>query len=135
MEKVRVNVAKTPNGYCANIDIIDGFIVAVTGTVIDLKREVNESIAFYVDCAKKDNEEYPAVFNTSYELEYKFTIESLLYFYKKIIGFSALEHLTGINQKQLNHYASGICKPLPKQAKKIETALHQLGQDLIAVSL
>ena len=135
MEKVRVNVAKTPNGYCANIDIIDGFIVAVSGTVIDLKREVNESIAFYVDCVKKDNEEYPAVFNTRYELEYKFTIESLLYFYKKIIGFSALEHLTGINQRQLNHYASGICKPLPKQAKKIETALHQLGLDLIAVSL
>lgn len=135
MKKVRVNVAKTPEGYCANLDIIDGFVVAVTGTVIDLKREVIESIEFYVDCAKKDNEEYPAVFDTSYELEYKFTIESLLHFYKKIIGFSALEHLTGINQRQLNHYASGVSKPLPKQAKKIETAFHRLGQDLMAVSV
>lgn len=135
MKKVRVNVAKTPDGFCANLDIIDGFIVAVTGSVVDLKREVIESIEFYVDCAKKDNEEYPAVFDTVYELEYKFTIESLLFFYKKIIGFSALEQLTGINQRQLNHYASGLSKPLPKQAKKIETAFHRLGQDLLAVSV
>lgn len=135
MRKVRVNVAKTPEGYCASLDILDGFIVAVTGTAVDLKREVVESIKFYVDCAKKDKEEYPAVFDTAYELEYKFTIESLLYFYKKIIGFSALEHLTGINQRQLNHYASGVSKPLPKQAKKIEAAFHRLGQDLMAVSV
>jgi hypothetical protein len=135
MKRVRVNVAKTPEGYCANLDIIDGFIVAVTGTIVDLKREVVESIEFYVDCAKKDNEEYPSVLDTAYELEYKFTVESLLYFYKKIIGFSALEHLTGINQRQLNHYATGVSKPLPKQAKKIETAFHRLGQDLMAVSV
>ena len=135
MKKVKVNVAKTPEGYCANLDIIDGFIVAVTGTVVDLKREVIESIEFYVDCAKKDNEKYPSVFDAEYELEYKFTVESLLYFYKKIIGFSALEQLTGINQRQLNHYASGVSKPLPKQAKKIEMAFHRLGQDLMAVSI
>lgn len=135
MKKIRVNVAKTPEGYCANLDIIDGFIVAVTGTVLDLKREVIESIEFYVDCAKKDKEKYPSVFDAEYELEYKFTVESLLYFYKKIIGFSALEQLTGINQRQLNHYASGVSKPLPKQAKKIETAFHRLGQDLMDVSI
>lgn len=135
MKKIKVNVAKTPEGYCATLDIIDGFIVAVTGTFIDLKREVIESIEFYVECAKKDNEAYPAVFDTAYALEYKFTVESLLYFYKKIIGFSALEHLTGINQRQLNHYASGVSKPQPKQAKKIEMAFHQLGRDLMDISV
>ena len=72
MEKVKVNVAKTPNGYCATLDIIDGFIVAVTGTVVDLKREVIESIEFYVECAVKDGDEYPTVFDVPYELEYIF---------------------------------------------------------------
>lgn len=135
MEKVKVNVAKTPDGYCATVDLIDGFIVGVKGTVIDLQRELTESINFYVNCAKIDNEKYPAVFDGDYEFEYKFTIESLLYFYKKIIGFSALEHLTGINQRQLNHYASGVSKPLPRQSKRIEKAFHQLGKDLLAVSI
>ena len=135
MKKARVNVAKPPEGYCANLDIIDGFIVAVSGTVLNLKREVIGSIEFYVDCAKKDKEKYPSVFDEEYEMEYKFTVESLLYFYKKIIGFSALEQLTGINQRQLNHYSSGVSKPLPKQAKNIEMAFHRLGQDLMDVSI
>jgi len=30
------------------------------------------------------------------------------------------------NQKQLQHYATGIRKPRPLQAKKIEAALHKL---------
>ncbi|MEI8084647.1 MAG: hypothetical protein WCG93_00390 [Paludibacter sp.] len=135
MKKVKVNVEKTPNGYCANLDIIDGFVVAVTGSFVDLKREVIESIHFYIECAKKDKDKYPAVFDGEYELDYKFTVESLLHFYKKIIGFSALEMLTGINQRQLNHYASGVSKPLPRQAKKIEVAFHQLGKDLLSVSV
>jgi len=134
MEIIKVNVAKTPEGYCATLDIIDGFIVACNGTFMDLKQELIDSIEFYVDCAKKDKEEYPNVLDKEYEFEYKFTIESLLFFYKKIIGFSALEHLTGIKQRQLNHYASGVI-PRPKQAKKIENAIHQLGQDLMAVSI
>src|ERR1035437_2375766 len=81
MKKVKVNVAKTPEGYCANLDIIDGFIVAVTGTVVDLKREVIESIEFYVDCAKKDKEKYPSIFDTEYELEYRFKVEKILFFF------------------------------------------------------
>ena len=72
MKKIRVNVSKTPEGYCANLDILDGFIVAASGTVVDLKREVIESIEFYVDCAKKDKEKYPSVLDAEYELEYKF---------------------------------------------------------------
>lgn len=38
MEKVRVQVAKTPEGYCATVDILPGFIVAVTGDFSELKK-------------------------------------------------------------------------------------------------
>ena len=57
--------------------------MAVTGTVVDLKREVIDSIEFYVDCAKKDKEKYPSVFDTEYELEYKCTVESVIDFLRK----------------------------------------------------
>ena len=55
--------------------------------------------------------------------------------YCKIFTKSALEHLTGINQKQLWHYANGLSKPRPAQVKKIERALHQLGEELISLEL
>ena len=53
MKKVKVNVAKTDIGYCANLDSIDGFDVAVSGSFVDLKREVIESIDFYIVSAPK----------------------------------------------------------------------------------
>lgn len=135
MEKVEVRVGKTPKGYCAGIDILPGWVVAVTGTFSDLKKEIAESIQFYIDCAKKDGDSYPEVFDGEYELVYKFDIESLLSFYEKILSRAALERITGINQKQLSHYACGRSKPRPEQAKKIENALHKLGQDLLAISV
>ena len=120
MEKVRVQVAKTPEGYCATVDILPGFIVAVD---------------FYVKCAKADGDVYPEVLNQEYEFEYKFDVESLLFFYEKILSKAALERLTGINQKQLSHYACGRSKPRPAQAQKIVNALHTLGRDLLAISV
>lgn len=135
MENFKVNVAKTPNGYCASMDALPGWIVAVTGSFQELKKEVIESIDFYVECAVKDGDEYPAALAGDYSLSYHFDIESLLYFYDGIITRAALSRLTGINQKQLSHYANGNSRPRPLQAKKIVEALHLLGDDLKAVSV
>jgi len=56
-------------------------------------------------------------------------------YYNKIFTNVALERITGINQKLLHHYSSGLKKPRAMQRKKIETALHRLGNELLAVRL
>jgi len=48
---------------------------------------------------------------------------------------AALERITGINQKQIQHYASGIKRPRPEQLKKIEVAFKKLGAELASVEL
>ncbi len=135
MEKIIIEVGKTSNGYCASCPLLEGWVVAVTGNFDELKKEVLESIDFYVECAKEDGDEYPAVFDTEYTIEYKFDIESLLYFYRKVFTKAALEHITGINQKQISNYACGRAKPRKEQADKIVNALHNLAQELMAVSV
>ncbi|MCK9304710.1 MAG: hypothetical protein PHP30_07335 [Bacteroidales bacterium] len=135
MEKVVVNISKTEKGYCANLDIIEGFIVAVSGSFADLKKEVEKSVEFYIDCARKDGEFYPQVFDMQFEYEYKFDIESLLYFYDGIISGVTLSKLTGINEKQLSRYRVGASKPRKEQAIKIVNAFHRIGNDLLSVSL
>jgi hypothetical protein len=62
-------------------------------------------------------------------------MESLLNYYKGIFTNDALERITGINQKQLQHYASGYRKPREAQVKKIQTVLHQLGGELMSIEL
>ncbi|WP_455996906.1 hypothetical protein [Phocaeicola barnesiae] len=135
MDKVVIETARTENGYSGACELLPGWIVASSGNFENFKKEVVDSIRFYVDCAKKDGEEYPAVFDGEYELVYKFDVQSLLLYYQGIFSFSALQTITGINQKQLAHYAAGRSKPRPQQAEKIAKGLHDLAKDLMSVTV
>ena len=73
--------------------------------------------------------------NGTYTMRYKFDAESVLNFYRGIFTNAALERITGINQKQIQHYASGLKKPRPAQLKKIESAFRKLGNELLALEL
>ena len=135
MEKVIVNVAKTPTGYSASIDILPGWVLGTAGSFDKFKKELQESVDIFVEWAKEDCEAYPTVFDGEYAFEYKFNIESLLYCYNGILSRSALSRLTGINEKQLRHYACGRSHPRQAQKVKIIEGLHRLGNELLAVSV
>ena len=135
MEKVIVNVAKTQNGYSASIDILPGWILGTSGSFDEFKKELQESIDIFVEWAKEDGDEYPGVFDGEYCFEYKFNVESLLHCYNGILSHAALSRLTGINEKQLGHYACGRSRPRQAQKVKIIKGLHRLGNELLAVSV
>lgn len=135
MERIIMNVARTENGYSCTCDLLPGWVVAKSGDFENFKKYVNESVDFYLECAKEDNVEYPAVFDGEYEIVYKFDVQSLLEYFRGIFSFSALQTITGINQKQLCHYASGVSKPRKEQAKKIADGLHRLAKELESVTV
>ncbi|MCD7978106.1 MAG: hypothetical protein LUG51_13485 [Tannerellaceae bacterium] len=135
MEKVLITVTKTDNGYAAICELLEGWVVTVTGNFTQLQQQIKQSIEQYIDWAKEDSEPYSPIFDSSYELIYKFDIQSLLCFYEKIFTKAALEHMTGINQKQLSHYACGRSKPRRAQEEKIINSLHELGRELLAISI
>lgn len=66
---------------------------------------------------------------------YDFDVATLLDYYRGIFSFSALQAITGINQKQLAHYASGVSSPRPKQVEKIKTGLRRLAKDIEMVTV
>ena len=135
MTKVTINTARTERGYSGSCDLLSGWIVACSGSFSEFKKEVEDSIQFYVDCSKEDNVDYPSVFDGDYELEYKFDVQSLLLFYQGIFSYSALENITGINQKQLSHYAAGRSKPRKQQSEKIAKGLKTLAEEMMCITL
>ena len=135
MEKVIVNVGKTPQGYSASIDILPGWVLGMSGSFADFKKELQESIDTYIGWAKEDKDEYPAIFDGEYEFEYKFNIESLLYCYDGILSRAAISRITGINERQLGHYICGRSRPRNQQKLKIVNGFHQLGKELLSVSV
>ena len=125
----------TESGFCCMCDLLPGWTVSGSKDFNRFKAYVQESVDFYIDCAKKDGDPYPTVFDDEYEIVYQFDTCGLLNYYKNILPFSGLQHITGINQKQLAHYAAGRSKPRPQQAKKIENGLHAFAEELKTVTV
>lgn len=132
---ILINTARTEHGYSGACDLLPGWVVAHTGSFEDFKREVRESIDFYVECAREDGRNYPVFLDGDYVVEYRFDVQSLLLFYQGIFSYSALEHITGINQKQLAHYAAGRSKPRAAQTVKIANGLRNLAEEMMSITV
>ena len=53
----------------------------------------------------------------------------------KEINVSSFARSIGMNESLLRKYKSGITKPSPKQLKRIESAIHELGHKMKKVKL
>lgn len=134
MEKIVVDVYYTGSNYCAHSPMLLG-CVSTAATLSDIKTNIREAIEFHVESSLQDCDTIPEVFRGEYELEFKLSIEALLNAYSDVFTKAALSRITGINQRQLWHYASGIKKPRPLQRKRIEDGLHRLGKELLNIEV
>lgn len=132
MKKISIIIERGKDQYAAYAADIPG-IYGAGNTPQEAKESVIDAIKLFIkhNQAKK----IPAALRGEHELVYSFDTQSLLNYYKGIFTKSGLEKLTGINQKQLQHYSSGLKKPRPAQVKKIKEALHSLGSELMAVDM
>jgi predicted RNase H-like HicB family nuclease len=134
MEKVLVSVELSENNYSAYLDQLPG-CVSTGKTFEELKKNIQEAIEFHLDTSREFNDEISSVFDGDFELVYKFDTSSLLQHYRGIFTNSALERITGINQRQLQRYATGESKPRAAQVEKIANAFHSIGRELLIVEL
>ncbi len=131
MKTLKAILSKGSDDFGAWFENLEGVYGAGT-TVAEAKKNLIDGLALYV----KHNQDAPAwLKNENYKIIYKFDAESILNYYRGIFTNAALERITGINQRQIHHYASGAKRPRAQQLKKIETALHELGRELMAVKL
>lgn len=134
MKKVTVVIERAENNFSAYVQDVDG--ITATGESIDeIKSSIINAIEEYKSACKNLGLEVPAELKGDYEIAFELDIQSFLMIYQGIFTKSGLEKLTGINQKQLWHYANGVTKPRQAQRQKIESALHRLGNELLSLSL
>lgn len=134
MKNLKIIIERAENNYSAYIDGIDG-IIATGKTVDEIKKNMITAIDAFIEECSELGCEIPEELQGDFELTFKMDVQSLLDFYSNIFTKAGLERITGINQKQLWHYASGNRHPRPEQALKLETALHKLGEELLSISL
>ncbi len=130
MKTVKIIIERSKDMYSAYAENIEG-IYGGGDTVAEAKQSIIDAIKLF----KKYNTSVPAILKSRYDFVYKFDTQSFLNYYKGIFTNASLERITGINQRQLQHYATGLKKPRTAQTKKIQTSLHKLGSELMAVEL
>ena len=100
-------------------------------TVEDARKNVLEGLRLYIE-QNKDN--LPEILKGDYEIEFKYDVQSFLKRYSKHLSLSGLEIVTGINQKQLSHYVTGLKNPRKNTVRKIEKSIHDFAKDLSEVN-
>lgn len=129
-EKIKVVLTKGSDDFGAYLDDIPG-IYGAGDSAAEAKKSLEKSLKLYI----QNNSDIPKALKGKFILIYQLDCISILNYYKGIFTHSALEKLTGINQRQLQHYASGLKSPRKPQLRKIEKALHQLGNELLSIEL
>ena len=111
-------------------------VVAVTAKDIrELKQEVAETLRFHVEGMLADGDVVPQwLADGNYEFEYNYMDAAALIHACEIYAtIAALSRATGINQRQLSHYANGLRHQRPEQRQRIIEGVHQIGRELLSV--
>lgn len=133
MQKIKVLVGWEEKNYSAVAEV-NGVVVVTHKNFEMLKEEFAQALAFHIEESIKDGDELPQTLKEGdYTLEYELQISALLHIYDGILTRAALAKVTGINQRQLGHYAQGIRTPRPQQREKIIQGFHKLGQEFLSV--
>lgn len=131
MKIIKVVIEKTKDNYSAYAENVDG-IFGGGENVVEAKESVIKAIKLF---KKYNKTNLPKILQGEFKLKYRFDTQSLLNYYKGVFTNASLERITGIKQKQIQHYASGLKKPRAAQKLKIQDSLHKLAEELMEVEL
>lgn len=129
MRKVEVIVEYADNNLSAYIK--DAPIVVVGNSIKDIEINMREAVGFYLE----DNENPCEVLREKFDLVFKVDAATFINFYSGVFTKSALSRITGINERQLWHYAAGVHKPRKKQLEKIQRGIKSLTNELASINL
>jgi hypothetical protein len=136
MQNIQVKIGWCGNNYSCVADdsALNGIVLVAGKTLEGLKKDFQESIRFHIEGCAADGDKLPEwLLNGEYELNYTLETSALLHSLDGLLTRSALSRVTGINQRQLAHYASGHRCPRPVQRQKIVAGIHSISKELSAV--
>lgn len=134
MQKVIIKVDWDKN-YSAAPENEEVCVVVAGKTLDEVKERMEYSLGRHLAGMRADGDPVPAEFAGAYELEYHLSVRALLHYTEGLVPRTALARASGINVKQLTHYASGWRTPRPDMQRRITNGIRAICQQLSSVSL
>ena len=135
-KRIKVEVSWTDDNFCCVWTDEDAGTVLVTAKTMEkLKKDFMESLRLHIEGCVRDGDILPEyLVKGEYEPEYILDTAAILRDAEEYTTMAAISRASGINQKQLSHYASGLKHPRSTQIERIKAGLHRIGSQLLALS-
>lgn len=131
-----VNVRWTGDNFGCEWHDDEAGSVVVTGKTLEMaKHNFEESLQLHIQVCLDDGDELPEYLASgNFVLRYDLDTAALLHDAEQYTSLEAISKVSGINARQLSHYANGLKHPRPAQRNRIVAGLHEIGRRLIALS-
>ncbi len=137
METKQIKVLVSWSGENFNGGVGDpelGAIMVAASTLDEFKKEFEESFEFHIEGLRESGDYIPDyILSGDYHIVYDLEATALLKEAEKFTTLAAISRATGINQKQLSHYATGLKQPRPSSRARIIKGLHDIGRMALAL--
>lgn len=110
-------------------------VITVGNDVKEIEKNMKEAVELYLDSCKEMNIAPVEVLQGEFTLKFKIDAATFINYYSSIFTKAALSRITGINERQLWHYAAGVHKPRKQQLEKIQKGINALTEELAAINL
>ena len=133
MKTVEVIVEHAGNNLSAYIE--GAPVITVGNDVKEIEKNMKEAVELYLESCKKMNIAPVEILQGEFTLKFKIDAATFINYYSSIFTKAALSRITGINERQLWHYAAGVHKPRKQQLEKIQKGINALTEELSAINL
>ena len=115
---------------------IEGAPVMTVGNDVKvIEKNMKEAVELYLESCQEMNIAPVEVLQGEFTLKFKIDAATFINYYSNIFTKAALSRITGINERQLWHYAAGVHKPRKQQLEKIQKGINALTEELAAINL
>lgn len=134
-KEIRVLVSWSGENFNGGVgDPVLGAILVTASSLEGFKREFEESLEFHIEGLRENGDSIPDyILSGNYRIVYDLETTALLKEAEKFTTLAAISRATGINQKQLSHYATGLKQPRPSSRERIIQGLHDIGRMALAL--
>ena len=134
-KKLNIQVSWAENNFSAGFtDEQIGTVLVTAKTFEKLKNDFEESFKWHIEGCMEDGDELPEfIINGQYEIVFDLDVCALLRYAENYTSMIAISRASGINPKQLSHYANGVKKPRPQQVQKIKDGILFISAQLKAI--
>ena len=133
MKTVEVIVEHAGNNLSAYIE--GAPVITVGNDVKEIEKNIKETVGLYLESCQEMNITPVEILQGEFTLKFRIDAATFINYYSNVFTKAALSRITGINERQLWHYAAGVHKPRKQQLEKIQKGINALTEELAAINL